>query len=50
MFRGEFVGDLAGAVGGIVIDHQQVHRPGQPENAFGQRDNIVALIVGRNDD
>ena len=47
---GEVVGDLAGAVGGIVVHHQQVDLDRQAEQLGYQRREVVPLVVGGHDD
>src|SRR5437764_12966990 len=50
MFGREFVGDFAGAVGGIVVDDEEVHRDGQGQKALDERGKVFPLVVGRHND
>ena len=45
---GKFIGECAGAIGGIVIHHQQIHR--QRIECLHNAREIIAFIVRRHND
>ena len=50
IFRGQFIGDLARAVGGIIIHHQQIHGDRQIGQTLGHGGKILPFIKCRNND
>lgn len=50
MRLGEGVGDLACAVGRIVVDHEEVNGYGEVEHASHERREVIPLVIRRNDD
>jgi hypothetical protein len=48
--RGDVVGDGAGAVGGVVVDHQHVDLGGHGEELIEEGLEVVSLVVGGGDD
>ena len=49
IFPSQFVRQLAGAVGRVIIHHEHVHRHRQAHDPLRQRRQIVLLVVGRDD-
>ena len=47
IFGGEFIGELAGAVGGIVIDDENIDGDGNLHDASDDVREILPLVVGR---
>ena len=45
----QFVRDLTGAIGRVVIHHQQIHLNRQAQNAFRKRGEVLPLVIGRDD-
>ena len=46
----QFIGEFASAVGRIVIHYQHVHRGGEGKEPLREREQILALIVRRQND
>lgn len=47
---GEVVGDLSGAVGGVVIHHEEVDLDGQRKEFGDERGKVIPFVVGRHND
>src|SRR5690606_15879367 len=47
---GQLVGDLPGAVGAVVVGHQQVGVGQRRPQPLGDQREVLALVVGRDDD
>jgi hypothetical protein len=50
VFGRQFIGEFAGAVGRIVVHHQQVHRNRESEQPLRQREQVLSLVIGRYND
>ena len=48
MLGSQFIGQFSGAVGGIVVHHQQIHR--QLAQRLHDAGQIIPFVVGKHDD
>jgi hypothetical protein len=47
---GQFIRELARAIRRVIVDDQHVDPRGQGQNAPGERNNVVPLVVGGHND